>query len=208
MIHLSRRMFMAATSLTALSAAVPAIAQTPDLSKLNEPPANGERPMGSDTAKVTIIEYASASCPHCAAFNNDVLPELKKEYIDTGKVRYLLREFPHNDAALGGFMIARCAPPERYHAIVDVLFHTQEKWVPNPFEGLKEIALQSGFTEDSFNACVKNVDVAKGILAERDRGASFGVQGIPHIFINGVAYDGDRTFEAMKAVIDPLLAQG
>lgn len=208
MIQLSRRSFLAAASVMALAAASPALAQTADLSKLNEPPANGEHPLGPEGAKVTIIEYASASCPHCAAFNNEVLPKLKTDYIDTGKVRFLLREFPHNDAALGGFMIARCAPPERYHAILDVLFKTQESWVPNPLEGLKAIALQAGFTEDSFNACLKNVDVAKGILAERDRASGFGVTGIPYIFINGVPFEGDRTYEAIKAQIDPLLAQG
>jgi protein-disulfide isomerase len=134
-----------------------------------------------------------------------VLPALQKDYIDTGKVRFLIREFPHNDAGLGGFMVARCAPKEKYHAILDVLFKTQEKWVPKPYEGLKEIALQAGFTAESFDACTKNADVAKAILAERKRADGFGVTGIPYIFINGKHYEGENTIEGLKAVIDPLL---
>ncbi len=206
MIHLSRRSLLSAASALALASLLPdGAANAADLSKLLEPPANGEMPLGPETAKVTIVEYASASCPHCAAFNNDVMPGLKAEYIDTGKLRFLLREFPHNDAALGGFMVARCAPPDKYHALVDVMFRTQADWVQAPLEGLKKIALQAGFTEASFNECLKNTDVAKGILAERKRGEDFGVQGIPTIFINGELYEGDRTLDAMKAKIEPLL---
>jgi protein-disulfide isomerase len=118
----------------------------------------------------------------------------------------VFREFPHNDAGLGGFMIARCAPKEKYFPLVEVLFKTQQKWVPNPLAGLKEIALQAGFTEETFTACLNNKDVAKSILDERARGDSFGITGIPTFFINGERYKGDYTFDAMKAVIDPLLA--
>jgi protein-disulfide isomerase len=198
-----RTLLLAATALTA----APALAQDAvvDLTKLNEAPANGENPQGSDTAKVTVIEYASVSCPHCAAFQKDVYPLLKKEYIDTGKIKFLFREFPHNDAALGGFMLARCAPKDKYLAITDVLLTTQDKWLPAPLEGLKNIAMQAGFTEETFNACLKNTDVAKGILAERDRANGFGITGIPYMFINGVKVDGEKTFEALKALIDPLL---
>lgn len=205
MMNINRRTLLA--SAAALAAFAPAaVAQTaPDLSKLNEAPTNGEFPEGPETAKVTIIEYASASCPHCAAFYKDVYPALKKDYIDTGKVRFLFREYPHNDAALGAFMIARCAPKEKYFPLIDIYFKTQQNWVPSPLQGLKDIALQAGFTEDTFNACLKNTDVAKGILAERDRANVFGVTGIPYIFINGKALEGEKTLEAMKAAIDPLL---
>lgn len=205
MTKISRRTLMASVAASALLPAAALAQDAPDLSKLNEAPAHGEMAEGPDTAKVTIIEYASASCPHCASFATTVYPVLKKDYIDTGKVRFLFREFPHNDAGLGAFMVARCAPPEKYKAIVDVLFKTQEKWMPAPFEGLKAIALQAGFTEESFVACTKNADVAKAILAERKRAEGFGVTGIPYIFINGKHYEGDNTIEGLKAVIDPLL---
>lgn len=206
MIHLSRRSLLSATSAMALACLLPVgAAKAAELAKLLEPPANGEMPLGLETAKVTIVEYASASCPHCAEFNNTVMPALKTEYIDTGKLRFLLREFPHNDAALGGFMLARCAPPDKYHALVDVMFKTQAEWVQAPLDGLKKIALQAGFTEASFNECMNNTDIAKGILAERKRGEEFGVTGIPTIFINGERHDGEPTLEAIKAKIDPLL---
>jgi protein-disulfide isomerase len=205
MIHLSRRGLLASVAAAAMLPAAAYAQDAPDLSKLLEPPAHGEMPEGPETAKVTVIEYASASCPHCAHFFETVYPALKKDYIDTGKIRFLLREFPHNDAGLGGFMVARCAPPDKYLAILGVLFKTQDKWVSKPFEGLKEIALQAGFTEESFVACTKNADVAKAILAERKRADGFGVTGIPYIFINGKHYEGENTIEGLKAVIDPLL---
>lgn len=205
MTQISRRSLLASVAASALLPAAAMAQDAPDLSKLAEPPAHGEMAEGPETAKVTIIEYASASCPHCAHFATTVYPALKKDYVDTGKVRFLFREFPHNDAGLGAFMVARCAPPDKYMAIVDVLFKTQDKWMPAPFEGLKAIALQAGFTEDSFVACTKNADVAKAILAERKRAEGFGVTGIPYIFINGKHYEGDNTIEGLKAVIDPLL---
>lgn len=208
--NLSRRLFAS----SALIAFLPALAfaghdgkEAPPVDKvaLALPPASGEMVIGKDDAKVTIIEYASMSCPHCAKFANDELPKFMKDYIDTGKVKLLLREFPHNDPAVGAFMVARCAPKEKYFPIVDVMFKTQEKWVSSPLEGLKAIALQAGFTEETFMACLNNQAVAKGILDERKRGESFGVEGIPTFFINGERYKGEPTFEAIKAVIDPLL---
>jgi protein-disulfide isomerase len=206
---MNRRLF---ASLAALALAAPfALAQedgaTPavDPAKLNEASPLGEMILGKDDAKVTIIEYASASCPHCAEFANDHLPKLQKDYIDTGKVRLIFREFPHNDAAMGAFMIARCAPKEKYFPLVEVYFKTQQKWVPNPLEGLKEIALQAGFTEETFMACLNNKDVAEKIFAVRQKAETFGVKGIPTFFINGVHYNGEYTFDAMKVELDKLL---
>ncbi len=121
---------------------------------------------------MTIIEYASATCPHCADFYNETLPgTLKKEYIDTGKIRFVFREFPHNDAALAAFMLARCAPKEKYFPLIDMFFDTAGAGPQNPLEGLFKIAKQAGFTEESFDACLKNEAVAKDILAVRDDGA-------------------------------------
>ncbi len=176
-----------------------------DLKTLNEPSAIGEMAQGPETAKVTIIEYASASCPHCAAFFKDVYTPLKKDYIDTGKVRFILREFPHNDLGMAGFMLARCAPKEKYFPIVDVLFATQEKWMNDPANELKNIALQAGFTAESFDACLKNNDVAQGIYSVRQKGEGFGVDAIPTVFINGEKIEGEKTYDVIKSKIDPLL---
>lgn len=206
--QMNRRTLLATAALSALATA--AFAQegktvVVDKAALNAPSAIGEMSMGKDDAKVTVIEYASASCPHCAAFYNEQFTKFKTDFIDTGKVKFIFREFPHNDPALGAFMIARCAPKEKYFPLVDVFFKTQKDWVPNPLEGLKKIALQSGFTEESFTACLNNKDVAKGILDVRAKGDSFGVEGIPTFFINGEHYKGDYTVEGLKAAIDPLL---
>jgi protein-disulfide isomerase len=208
--RMNRRIFVSAAALAAVAprafAQEEAEATGPvDKTKLNEASALGEMVLGKDDAKVTIIEYASASCPHCAEFANDHLPKLQKDYIDTGKVRLVFREFPHNDPAMGAFMVARCAPKEKYFPLVEVFFKTQEKWVPNPLEGLKEIALQAGFTEDTFTACLNNKDVATKIFEVRQKGETLGVKGIPSFFINGERYVGDYTYDAMKVAIDKLL---
>ena len=176
-----------------------------DLTGLNDAPAYGEMALGPETAKVTIIEYASATCPHCAAFHNETFGSLKKEYIDTGKIRFVLREFPHQDAALAAFMLARCAPKEKYFPLIDVFFTTQPEWTQDPLAGLNKIAQQAGFTKESFEACMKNETIAKQILDVRTKAEGFGVTGIPTFFVNGERYEGENTIEAFRAKIDPLL---
>ncbi|MFN0193745.1 MAG: DsbA family protein [Aestuariivirga sp.] len=176
-----------------------------NLAGLNDPPAFGEMTLGPDAAKVTVIEYASATCPHCAEFHNGTFEALKKEYIDTGKIKFVLREFPHNDAALAAFMLARCAPKEKYFPLIGVFFETQPEWTKDPLAGLNKIAQQAGFTQESFDACMKNEAVAKDILAVRSKAEGFGVTGIPAFFVNGERYEGETTIEAFRAKIDPLL---
>ena len=205
MINLSKRnMILGSVALAALAlASGQTLAQ--DLTGLNDPPAYGEMVLGPDTAKVTVIEYASATCPHCAAFYNDTFITLKKEYIDTGKIRFILREFPHNDAAQAAFMLARCAPKEKYFPLIDIFFLTQPEWTQSPFEGLSKIAQQAGFTQAEFEACMKNETIAKQVMDVRKKAEGFGVTGIPTFFINGELYKGDTSIEAMRALIDPLL---
>lgn len=199
-----RQILLAGTALAILGMGVPAFAL--DVAELNKPPALGEMALGAgEDAKVTIIEYASATCGHCAAFHKDAYKKLKAEYIDTNKVRFVFREYPLNDAALAAFMIARSAPKDAYFPLMDVFFETLETWAQNPAEGLLNIAKQAGFTQDKFNETLKNQQLAKAIMEIRDGGTKFGVTGTPTFFINGELYDGERTFEAFKAKIDPLL---
>ena len=199
-----RHLLFAGTAFAATLAAGPAYAV--DLAELYKPPALGEMWLGADeNAKVTVIEYASATCPHCAAFHNEVYGKLKAEYIDTKKIRFIFREFPLNDAALAAFMIARAAPKESYFPLIDIYFETLQTWAQNPAQGLLNIAKQAGFSEEKFNATLKDEALAKGIMAIRDDGAKFGVQGTPSFFINGQMYDGERSLAAFKAIIDPLL---
>ena len=209
MIHTSRRNLLLGAAAIALTAATPAMAQEAkvDLSDLLTAPKEGDMVEGVDTAKVTIVEYASASCPHCAAFYNDVYIPFKKDYIDAGKVKFIFREFPHNDQAMGAFMLARCSAKEKYFPLLDIFFKTQPKWVPDAYNQLKDIAKQTGMSAEDFDKCLKNVDVAKGIMEVRDKAdKTYGVTGIPTIFINGKLWDGERTIDSLKKYVDPLLA--
>ena len=209
MMTLNRRKLMigsAAASGLALGA-IPALAV--DLAELNKEPELGDMWLGAEAAatKVTLIEYASATCPHCAAFHKDVYGQLKAEYIDSKKIRFVFREFPLNDAALAAFMIARAANKEAYFPLIDVYFETLQTWATgNVAENLFGIAKQAGFTRETFDATLKDAELAKKIMAIKDDGAKFGVGGTPTFFLNGEIYEGDRTFDAMKAAIDPLLA--
>ena len=201
---LKRRTLLLGGAALAIAPALPALAQ--DLSTLSEPPATGEMALGPADAKVTVVEYASASCPHCARFYKTTFQDLKKEYIDTGKIRFVLREFPHNDAGLAGFMIARCAPKEKYFAILDTLFEQQDMWLAAPRDGLLKIAQAAGFTQESFDACLTNEEVAKGIIAVREKASrDYGVDSVPTFFINGERMQGEWSTQAFKDIIDPLL---
>ncbi len=201
-----RTLIRGAIALAGLTGSARAGLGAVDVAKLNEASPIGEMTMGPDNAKVTIIEYASASCPHCANFYKTTFQELKKQYIDTGKIRFVFREFPHNDAGLAAFMIARCAPKDKYFPLIDTYFEAQDSWLENPAEGLFKIAQLAGFTKASFDACLKNEEIAKGIIAVRDKAESeFGVTGVPTFFINGKILNGEATFDQFKTIIDPQL---
>jgi len=209
MIHTSRRHMMLGAAALGFGLASPALADDPvkvDLSDLLTAPDEGDMTLGPDTAKVTVVEYGSASCPHCAAFYKDTFIKLKADYIDTNKVRFIFREFPHNDQGLAAFMVARCAPKEKYFPLLDVFFTTQATWVPDAMNQLKNISQQAGMSASDFEACLKNEKVAKAILDVREKGSKkYGVSGIPYLFVNGKVFEGETTYDAMKAVIDPLL---
>ena len=176
----------------------------PDFTELMKPGPLGEMSEGSDTAEVTIIEYASMTCPHCAAFHNQVYPQLKEKYIDTGKVRLIFREFPLDRVALAAIMIARCADKSQYFPLVDVLFKQQTVWArsKDPATELFKVAKVAGFTEDSFNACINNKDVAQGVLDVMNKGRDkFEVQSTPTFFINGKKVNGASTFEDFEKLL-------
>ncbi|MBI3436159.1 MAG: DsbA family protein [Proteobacteria bacterium] len=163
--------------------------------------------MGAENAPVTVIEYASMTCPHCASFHEKTLPEIKKRYIDSGKVRLLFREFPFDPVAAGAFMLARCAGKDKYFSMIDVLFAEQTKWaVRNPIEPLLAIAKQAGFTQASFEQCLSDQKVLDGIEWVRNRGAEkFGVNSTPTFFVNGNLHKGALTVDEMSKVIDGYL---
>jgi protein-disulfide isomerase len=214
---ITRRQFLAGGSLLALTAmlagpdwlalASRASAQGVSQTELLVPPELGDRILGKDDAPVTIVEYASMTCPHCASFHERTYPELKKRYIDTGKVRFIFREFPLDPLAAGASMLARCAPKEQFFAMIETLFHEQRKWaVEKPIPPLMAIARQAGFSEQSFNACLSDQKMLNALEAERDRaGKKFGVQSTPTLFINGRLQRGGMSIDELAKVIDPLL---
>ena len=169
--------------------------------------------LGSDKAPVTVVEYASMTCPHCAHFDQTTFPEIKKRYIDTGKVRFVLREFPLDDLAMAASMLARCAgngDAGKYFALVDTLFHEQPQWlVDEPLAPLTALAKRSGFTDDSFNQCLANQDLLDGIERGRQHALDvMKVRSTPTFFINGTAHAGAISAEDMAKLIDPYLKGG
>jgi protein-disulfide isomerase len=183
----------------------PAEALADDVSpaELMKPQALPDMVLGSDKAPVTIVEYASMTCPHCAHFDETTFPELKKRYIDTGKVRYMLREFPLDPLAAAAFMLARCAGDKdtsKYYAMIDTLFRQQQQLA---------IGKQAGLTEDKFNACLANQKLLDDIQKVREQAIDkFKVHSTPTFFINGTMHVGALTIEQMAKVIDPYLKAG
>lgn len=191
----------------AAAAKAPEAQGTVDMAELLKPGALPEKQLGKDDAKVTIVEYASMTCPHCAHFAMTTFPELKTKYIDTGKARYILREFPFDPSAEAGFMLARCAK-DNYFPMVDVLFKQQPSWVgvSNTKEALLQISKLAGFTQESFEACLTDQKLLDDVRAVQKRGADeFKVDSTPTFFINGKTYKGAMSIEEMSAIIDPLL---
>lgn len=160
--------------------------------------------LGNADAPYTIVEYSSMTCPHCASFHKDVLPELKKKYIDTGKAKYIVREFPLDNVAGAAFMLGRCVDKAKYFDFIDLLYANQEEWAfkDNPLPGLQKFAVQTGFTEDRFNECLKDEALLKHIEWVRDRGSKeFGVRATPTFFVNGQRLKG-TTIDAFDKVIN------
>jgi protein-disulfide isomerase len=199
---------LVATLLSAMPYSFAAAADvTIPMSELMKPEALPDMVMGNPTAPVTVIEYASMTCPHCAHFQETTFPELKKRYIDTGKVRYIFREFPLDNLAAAAFMLARCSgqlDSSRYFALVDTMFLQQTTWaVEKPLPPLMAIAKQAGFTEKSFNECLENQKILDGIEAVRKRAVDeFKVQSTPTFFINGKQVPGAIPIDEMAKLID------
>jgi protein-disulfide isomerase len=208
---ISRREFVAGASMLALAASLPmqafAQAKAPTLEELMRPGPLPEQVLGKADAPVTIIEYASMTCGHCASFHKTTYPELKKRYIDTGKVRFIFREFPLDPLAAGAFMLARCAGEGKFFPMVEMLFEQQNTWaIRQPLPPLLALAKQAGFTEQSFNACLQDDKLLKQVEEIRDRGSKeYGVASTPTFFINGKKETGALTIEQFDKLLEPLL---
>lgn len=165
---------------------------------------------GPADAKITVVEYASMTCPHCAHFTNEVFEDFKKKYIDTGKVRYIFRDFPLDNLAAAVSMLARCAGPDKAMPMIETFYAKQSDWAfanGSPVPKLFDIAKQAGFTQESFDKCLTNQKLLDQITAERTRASeTFGVNATPTFFINGKKLQEAPSMEAFDKVIGPLLA--
>jgi protein-disulfide isomerase len=176
----------------------------PDLAELMTPGALPDMSLGSQDAPNVIVEYASMTCPHCAQFDKVVFPELKTKYIDTGKARLIFREFPLDGLAARASMLARCAGPDRYFPMIDVMFQTQSTWVvegPEALDHLLQLARQAGFSKEKFDACLADKDLFKKIVDERQRANDkFQVDSTPTFFVNGKRVSGEHQLKDFEAL--------
>jgi protein-disulfide isomerase len=217
LIILTRRAFTTALSLTGLAALAGfsplrlitgAMAQT--AADVAKPVSLPDMALGPANATVTIVEFASMTCPHCAAFNEQVFPKIKSEYIDTGKVRYVFREFPLDIKAAAGSMLARCIAKDdagKYFAVVDLLFKRQNDWAgPKTTEVLRQVGKQAGLSEKNVDDCIKDQAVLDKIDADQKYANNvLKVNSTPTFFINGEMIKGETSIEEFEKRINPLL---
>ena len=214
---ITRRAFTAALSLTGLSLVAgfsplrligDAMAQS--ASDVAKPQSLPDMALGPATSPVTITEYASMTCGHCANFNETVFPKIKSEYIDSGKIRYVFREFPLDIKAAAGSMLARCIAKEdagKYFAVVDMLFRQQNDWVAkDTAETLTRIGKQAGLSQQAVEACLKDQALLDKIAADQKFASEvLKVNSTPTFFINGEMVKGATSFEEFDKKIKALL---
>jgi protein-disulfide isomerase len=176
--------------------------------ELAQPGPLGDVWLGPQDAKVTVIEYASLTCSHCAAFHEKTWPDFKTRYIDSGKVRFTLREFPLDPLATAGFMLARCQGNDKYFPISDLLFDRQRAWafVEKPLDALQQMMRQAGFSQEKFESCLKDQKLYDAVNAVKNRGMEkFKVDSTPTFFINGQRYPGAISIDELDKILTPLL---
>lgn len=167
-----------------------------------------ERALGDPAAKVTMVEWFSMTCPHCAAFHLKTLPELKQRYIDTGKLRLVVRDFPTDGVALKAHVLAHCAGPERYFQFVDAFLASQERWAVarDPIGGLKQIAKLGGLSDQQIDACLADQAMENAVLQVRlDAQQKHDIRSTPSFLLNGKVHSGNRSPEEFAKLLDPLL---
>lgn len=167
-----------------------------------------ERALGDQGARLTVVEYFSMTCPHCAAFHLQTLPEIKKRYLDTGKVRLVVRDFPTDAVALRAAVLAHCAGPERYFAFVDGLLASQPRWAAakDPAAALRQVAKLGGLTDAQIDACLADTSMENAVLQTRlDAQQKHEIRSTPSFLIDGKVHAGNRSPDDFAKLLDPLL---
>lgn len=164
-----------------------------------------DRVQGSPNAPITVFEFFSFTCPHCADFAANTFPEVKKNWIDPGKVKWVYRDYPLDRNALKAAMVARCAPPDRYPGFVETLFAQQANWgmMDDPAPALKRIALLGGITAEQFDKCINDDALSKQIVAaEYDAQKKYGVDSTPTFFVNGQKAVGEMSYDQFAKLLE------
>lgn len=199
---------VASASGVALAGLRPALAQNVSPAELMKPGPLGDVWLGPESAKVSIVEYASLTCSHCATFHATTWKELKTRYVDTGQVRFVLREFPLDPLATAGFMLARADESARYYPVTDLLFETQKSWAlsDKPLDALRQTMRQAGFSQEKFDAVLKDQKLYDAVNAVRNRASeTFKVTSTPTFFINGERKPGSLSIDEIEKIIKPML---
>lgn len=185
--------------------ASPAPASQPQVAQAGAMPeiAADDMVLGSPDAKVTIVEYASLTCPHCQRFHLDTLPKIKSEFIDTGKVKLVYRDFPFDEAGLRAAMMARCGGKEKFYGYIGVLFQSLDQWSREKDwkAALARIGKLGGMSQEAFDKCLADKTLETAILNKRLEGAKFGVESTPTFFINGEKLAGAYPFDQYAQII-------
>lgn len=168
----------------------------------------GEMSWGREDAPVTLIKYASLTCPYCRKFQLETYPQLKKEYIDTGKVRFIIREFPIGKASGTATVALRCAPPDKYLMLYEKFLSQQSQWVSQEvrIDQIGRVAAQVGITGEQFDNCLKNQDMIQKLNWVKERGRKLGVIGTPNFFVNGRLVKSVIGMPEIRAMVDPLIS--
>ncbi|HEV8678703.1 MAG TPA: DsbA family protein [Stellaceae bacterium] len=202
-----REIWFAALVGLAVAWAHPAAAQPTNPGDGALAPTKDDRVFGKPDASITIIEYASLTCPHCAHFAGEVLPKLKEKWIDSGKAKLVLRDFPLDEPALRAAMVARCAPPDRFYTVVDGFFRAQSEWaVERGWQAkLKGVAAILGVKGQQFDTCLADKKLEDQVAQSRLTAATqLGVNSTPTFFINGKKFEGAPTVEAFEQLLSGL----
>lgn len=209
-----REIWLALVVALALAGVSPAAAQAPKPGTASAEsllaPTGQDRVLGKPDAPITIVEYASLSCSHCARFANVVLPKLKEKWIDTGKAKLILRDFPLDEAALRAEMLARCVPPERFYPLVEMMFETQDKWVVAKEwrAALEKLVRVAGIGKKEFDGCLADKALEDQVTQSRlTASQQFGVNSTPTFFINGKKFEGEPSLEAFEKLLSGLAAK-